>query len=122
MNYSNHHKDFARCLNFHHNINKQDVLNYPENHFGPNYKEVLNFGFYWDSLSAEQWKKYDERYWELPRQTRHEARKLAKKLALEIIDPRIVAVLYLEHLEIVAAHLYFERNISFTFLPLFFDL
>jgi hypothetical protein len=121
-NYSDRHKGFANSSSLYYSINKQDVLEHPENYFGPNYKEVLNFWFYWDSWNEEQWKKYDERYWELPGQTRHEARELAKKLALEIIDPRIVYCLNVLEWEIIAAHLYIQQNIPFTYIPLIFDL
>jgi hypothetical protein len=123
MNYSKFHKSFANNLNYYNNINKQDVLDYPEHYLGPNYKEVLNWWFYWGSLSEEQREVYLARYFNLDRKTRIKAHDLSKKLASEVIDPRFIDDLYYEELrEIVAAHLYIERNIPFTFLPLIFDL
>jgi hypothetical protein len=115
MNYPKYHRGFAWKLNFHHNINEQDVLKYPEKYLGPNYKEVLNYLFYWDSLRDEQCDVYVNCLDELDSQ-------MAKKLASEVIDPRFVHYLEYEVLEIIAAHLYLERNIPFTFLPLIFDL
>ncbi len=122
MNYSKRHKIFAYDLNVYHNINKQDVLENPEKYLGPNYKEVLNFWFYWDSLSYEQNSVISQRCHNINSQTFSKALKIAKELALEVIDPRFVKDLYFEELELVAAHLYLERNIPFTFLPLIFDL
>jgi len=122
MNYSSFHKDFASELNRRYNIKEQDVLEHPEKYLGPNYKEVLNFKFYWDNLSDELWYVYRDRRVKLNEQTRNGAEELAIKLASEVIDPRFVDSLYFEELELVASHLYIERNIPLTFLPLFFDL
>jgi hypothetical protein len=122
MNYSNHHKKFVNNLYFLRNINTQDFLNHPQKYLGPNYKEVLNFWFYWDSLSNKQWYVYRDGYWKLDAKTYNQAFKISKKLASEVIDSRFIKYFWEEPLEIVAAHLYLERNIPFTFLPLHFDL
>jgi hypothetical protein len=122
MNYSKSHKEFASRLNYIHNINEQDGLEHPENYLGPNYKEVLNYWFYRDSLSSEQWDVYRNRFWSLNSETRKKALSTATKIAKEVIDPRFVDYLYEENYEIVAAHLYLERNIPFTFLPWIFEL
>ena len=125
MNYSFLHKHYAACLNYVHNINEQNVLDHPENYLGPNYKEVLNFWFYWESLSDEQKSVYWERWWTLDHETWKKARKTAVELAKEVIDPRFVRKFcgsFGVEPELIAAHLYIERNIPFTFLPLIFDL
>ena len=123
MSYSSRrHNLFAFSLNRNHNINKQDVLEHPEKYLGPNYKEVLNFWFYDESLSIEQGEVYWDRRDKLGRETRVKAYDLSTILASEVIDARIVVWLNYEVREIVAAHLYIERNIPFTFLPLNFDL
>jgi hypothetical protein len=122
MNYSSFHKVFASLLNDDYFIDEQDVLENPEKYLGPNYKEVLNRWFYCESLYYKQWIKYNNRYLKLHIQTRGAARELAKKLALEVIDPRFVDYIGSEEWEIIAAHLYLQRNIPFTFLPLIFDL
>jgi hypothetical protein len=124
MNYSNFHLESAAVLASHFNINGQDVLNFPEKYLGPNYKEVLNLWFYWDSLSDEQWNVYWDRWYELSVENRDKAAEIANKSASEVLD-----IKYWEYgvddviiCEIIAAHLYLERGIPFTFLPLFFDL
>ena len=107
MNYSSAHKSFANYVNCRdHNINKQDVLDHPENYLGPNYREVLNCWFYWDSLSDEQWEVFDKRWGELSLETREKSRKTATELAAEVIDPRFVHYFDYEELEIIAASLY----------------
>jgi hypothetical protein len=120
MNYSKHHTWFADDLTEYYSINEQDVLDFPENYLGPNYKEVLNFWFYKDSLTRERLDIYSKSYWEIDRQTRKESRKIAIETASEVIDTRFVDYLWAVECEIIAAHLYLERNIPFTFLPLFF--
>jgi hypothetical protein len=122
MNYSKTHKWFASHLNFYHNTNEQDVLDHPENYLGSNYKEVLNLWFYWDSLSSEQIDVYWDRVDSLNSETLNKALSTAKKLVKEVIDPRFVDYLYPIEWELIAAHLYIERGIPFTFLPLIFNL
>jgi hypothetical protein len=123
INFPYSYKNFADFLKYKHDIDKQDVLNYPENYFGPNYKEVLNYWFYRESFSEEQRNAYLDLYWKLDYQTRSKGQKIAKKLASEVIDPRVVGCIWDEPIkEIIATHLYIERNIPFTFLPLIFDL
>jgi hypothetical protein len=122
MNYPRYHKRFASTLNSYHNINIQDVLEHPENYLGPNYKEVLNLWFYRDSLSGEQWEVYRNRFWSLNFETLNKACSIATELAKEVIDPRFVECLYTIEQELIASHLFIERGIPFTFLPLIFDL
>jgi hypothetical protein len=122
MNYSKIHKWFASLFKYFPNTNEQDVLNNPENYLGPNYKEVLNYWFYCESLSYEQWNVYCNRFRILDVETRHKARSTAIELAKEVIDPRFVECLYTIEQELIASHLFIERGIPFTFLPLIFDL
>jgi hypothetical protein len=122
MNYSERHKEFASNLKYIRNINEQDVLDHPENYLGPNYKEVLNYWFYRDSLSSEQWDVYWKKYRSLVYETLNKARSTAKELAKEVIDPRFVKYIGIGELELIASHLYIERGISFTVLPLSIDL
>jgi hypothetical protein len=122
MNYSKIHKWFASHLNFYHNINKQDVLDNLENYLGPNYKELLNLWFYWDSLSSEQIDVYWNFIWSLDYETLTKADSTAEELAKEVIDPRFVKYLGNITRELIASHLYIERGIPFTFLPLIIDL
>jgi hypothetical protein len=121
MNYSSRHKEFASTLNIRYNINQQDVLDHPENYLGPNYKELLNYWFYWDSLSEERRNVYWNRFWSLNSETRKKAHSTAEELAKEVIDPRFVDYLYIREKELIASHLYIERGIPFTYLPLILD-
>jgi hypothetical protein len=128
VNYSSIHTSFAYNLNIQHNINKQDVLDNPEKYLGPNYREVLNYWFYVDSLSYEQRKKvYYSRIAKLSLKGRLEAFKIAKELASEIIDCKFLDCFYYAifnycEFEIIAAKLYIKQGIPFTFLSLYFDL
>jgi hypothetical protein len=49
MKISNTHKEFADLLN------NPRALEYPEDFLGPNWKDVLNFWIYLDTLSDDQW-------------------------------------------------------------------
>jgi hypothetical protein len=122
MNYSERHKEFASLLKYSPNTNEQDVLEHIENYLGPNYKELLNYWFYRESLSSEQWDVFRERAYSLDIETRTKAILTAKELAEEVIDPRFVDYIWVGELELIAAHLYIERGIPFTYLPLMFDL
>jgi hypothetical protein len=123
MNYSYYLTGFAKSLNCYYNINKQDVLDHPENYLGPNYKELLNYWFYRESWGIEQREVYYNRWYELSVENRNKAAEIAIKLASEVIDHRFVVQRFTyEELEIFSAHLYLERGIPFTFLPLLFDL
>jgi hypothetical protein len=122
MNYSSHHKRFASRLNRYHNINIQDVLDHSENYLGPNYKEVFNLWFYEESLSEERRNVYWNRVDSLDYETLTKADSTAEELAKEVIDPRFVDYLSIITLELIASHLYIERGIPFTILPLIFNL
>jgi hypothetical protein len=43
------------------NMANDEVLSHPEDFLGPNYKAVLNFWMFLDSLSVEQWKEVERR-------------------------------------------------------------
>jgi hypothetical protein len=122
MSHSKLHKQFAYSLNDVYSINEQDVLDYPEKYLGPNYREVLNFWFYRESLYYKQWKVYDKSRISLDYESRVKAHNTAEELASEVIDPRFIDFLYGElTCEVTAAHFYLERNIPFTFLPFLLD-
>ncbi len=122
MKISTHHITFANSLNFFFNIPKQDVLDHPEVYLGSNYRDVLNYWIYCKSLSDEQERVYSKRFWSLDEKTRFKAIDTSKELASEVIDKRYVYCLSSIILELIASHLYNERGIPFTFLPLIQDL
>jgi hypothetical protein len=53
MNYSKIH---ARVAEYD-AIDREEILNKPENYFGPNYQTVLNFWWFVESLQEEHLKK-----------------------------------------------------------------
>jgi hypothetical protein len=59
MNYSTTHQWFSEFSS------NTDVFNNPLVYLGPNYKTVLNFWQYTDSLTTEQWKIIESRHIEL---------------------------------------------------------
>jgi hypothetical protein len=87
MNYSYYHKQFADNLSHNYNINEQDVLDYPDQYLGPNFREVMNLWFYTGSLSGPQWEVYQHRRRKLGEEALIRADNLSKKLASEVIDP-----------------------------------
>jgi hypothetical protein len=56
MTYSKTHQKFSKRLN------KPEALTHPANYLGPNYKDVLNFWIYLDTLSDEEKEEMDQRY------------------------------------------------------------
>ena len=111
------HEDSVSILNFH-----KRNLNQYKNKFGPNYIELMNWWTYRNSWNKEQLSSYRKRFYRLDQKTYLKASKLALNLSEEILDRSSYWNLPSVECEIIAAHLYIERNISFTFLPLIFDL
>lgn len=58
MNYSKIHSHIAE----YDAIDREEILNKPENYFGPNYQTVLNFWWFVESLQEEHLKKITELY------------------------------------------------------------
>jgi hypothetical protein len=50
---------------FAYRLKDQTALEYPERFLGPNWKNVLNFWFYLDTLSVEDFEIVYDRYWDL---------------------------------------------------------
>jgi hypothetical protein len=67
MKISKAHKSFTRRLN------KQDILNHPEQYLGPNWEAVINFWLYLETLSKDQLKVVKERYLDLSQEERNVA-------------------------------------------------
>jgi hypothetical protein len=122
MNYSNLHRVFASKLYDNYYDNEQYVLENPEKYLGPNYKEVLNFWFYKESLSVEKRLTYSGGKNKLSKQSLIVAIDRSYELASEVIPKKCAIYLCEPSCEIVAAHLYIEQGIPFTFLPLLFEL
>ena len=95
-----------------------DVLTYPERHFGPNYKTLINFWIYWDSLSWEQLDVHLEKRGKLHGSTWRDAERLCREAAKSIVSREVWRFLNDCENEIVASHILLESGISLTFLPL----
>jgi hypothetical protein len=83
MKISKTHQRFADRLN------DQRALDYPEEFLGPNWREVLNFWLYIDTLSIEQLNMASDLYWALDRADRNYAVDLANNAAGEVTSDDI---------------------------------
>jgi hypothetical protein len=79
MTYSKIHKRFSERLY------QPDALTDPEKYLGPNWKDVLNFWIYVDTLSDEDKKEIDDRYWALDDDVRYCDIDAARNAATEVI-------------------------------------
>ncbi len=99
-------------------VRNPDVLANPERHFGPNYKALINFWIYWDSLSWEQLDVHFEKRGKLHGSTRGDAERLCREAAKSIVSGDVWLFLNDCESEIVASHILLESGIPLTFLPL----
>jgi hypothetical protein len=79
MTYSKIHQAFSERLN------QPDVLTHPAKYLGPNWKDVLNFWIYVDTLSDEEKKKMYDRYQTLEYTVRDSSINVAMDVAHEVI-------------------------------------
>ena len=75
MNYSKAHQNFSNRLQ------KPEALTNPQNFLGPNYETVLNFWWFMDGLSPDQWNEVARRYRALDNAARIAARDAARSAA-----------------------------------------
>jgi hypothetical protein len=143
MTYSKAHQCFAD------RPNNQRALEHPEEFLGVNYKDVLNFWWYLECLSEEQWEIVRQRYRALGYEVRGAAWKAARDAAAaayyaaaaardaawDAADAAdawagaaawnaaydAVATGYATW-ELIGSHRLLEQGKSLTFLPLFLDL
>jgi hypothetical protein len=120
MKISTTHKRFADHLD------DQIALEYPARFLGPNWKNVLNFWIYLDTLSGEEFRLIFDRYWALDEDARVSAINNAHKAAEATIDIHYTyttrgAALTLApayaSLELIGSH----KLESLNFLPLFLN-
>jgi hypothetical protein len=142
MTYSKAHQCFAD------RPNNQRALEHPEEFLGVNYKDVLNFWWFLEDLSGEQWKIVGERYQALGYEVRDAAWKAAAWDAADAADAWAGAAAWnaaydavgyyavwnvvpggaaraaagLATWELIGSHILLEQGKSLTFLPLFLDL
>ena len=99
-------------------VRNPDVLTNPERHFGPNYKTLINFWIYWDSLSWEQLDVHFEKRGKLHGSTWRDAERLCREAAKSIVSGYVCYFLNEYENEIVASHILLETGSPLTFLPL----
>jgi hypothetical protein len=136
MTYSKTHKRFADRLN------NQRALEHPEDYLGSNWKDVLNFWWYLECLSEDQWEIVRQRYralgyevraaagaaaWDAARDAAgYAARNAAWAAAADggfVVSAADVAVATgYATWELIGSHRLLEQGKSLTFLPLFLDL
>ena len=75
MNYSKAHQNFSNRLE------NPEALTSPQDFLGPNYQTVINFWWFMDSLSEDQWKEVARRYDALDTAAWNAARAAAKYAA-----------------------------------------
>jgi hypothetical protein len=93
------------------NLENPEVLTNPEQFLGPNWKTVLRFWLYYESLTDEPWNELIRRFWAIDDDTYIRAWALARNASIEVIgkdnrDAVLVAAPYPEVLtcELIALH------------------
>lgn len=131
MKYSTTH------LRLSNNLNSPDVLTDPQDFLGPNYKTVLNFWTYLDSLSSEQLTRVGEIAlsaqidWDNFIEIRDEAEstigldflvsvcEVNCSDIVEHLDEYITEAISMATEEIIGMHKIFEKNNSLLYVPMF---
>ena len=108
----------ARHRRFSNSICSEEVLSFPEKYFGPNYKTLLNFWIYWESLSLRQ----EDKYFLKPFPSDSFVR--VQRHSREITDVMNITdyPFYYIELEIMAAHILIDSGEPVAFIPLLEDL
>jgi hypothetical protein len=100
MKISKRHQVFSNILS------APRVLNHPEEFLGPNWKDVLNFWLYFDTLSSEQIGIARDLFWDLSRADRVSIVNLAWNAARYVTNEHIPQCAYLSnqgHIEGITA-------------------
>jgi hypothetical protein len=82
MTYSKIHQAYSEHLN------QPDVLTHPAKYLGPNWKDVLNFWIYLDTLSDEEKKKMYDRFLALDFKVREFAIIASRDAAREVVGEK----------------------------------
>jgi hypothetical protein len=108
------HKQISEQLNY------PEVLTIPEKYFGPNYKPLLNFWIYWDSLSSTQRYDYQDLINNLSDYIWHKAYYEARRSSEKVMNCAVSLLCW--EMEIVGMHEILEEGKSLTFIPLLENL
>jgi hypothetical protein len=98
-------------------LNDVDVLSKPEDYFGPNYKVLLNYWIYCESISREQNDECWNKVWALDGDILEHNSSNVTTLARQVCWREVDVMNSIEK-EICAAHLILEQGESLVFLPL----
>jgi carbohydrate-binding DOMON domain-containing protein len=118
ITYSKTHQRFADELE------TQRALEYPEEFLGPNWKDVLNFWWFLDGLSEDQWEIVRQRDWALDADAAYDAAAddAARDAAWDAAGYAYGGATGYATLELIGSHRLLEQGKPITFLPLFLDL
>jgi hypothetical protein len=125
MKISKTHQHFVNRLR------NQRALSHPEEFLGPNWKDVLNFWLYLDTLSEEQFGIFSELYWTLGAKDRFHSRDLARIAACEATSNYISDCAFMSApgwaggdvtRELMGAHKLLGQGKSLTFVPVLLDV
>jgi hypothetical protein len=111
-------------------IEKYQTIERPEVFLGPNWKDVLNFWLYFDTLSPEQLNRANELFWNLNEWDRIAASELAWRATCATtgfyynvdIFENLTTDIGEATLELIGSHKILEQGKPLTFVPLFLDL
>ncbi len=123
MKISKTHQRFANRVG-------QDALTNPEPFLGPNYKTVLNFWYYLDTLTEEQWEVVNRHFGAIPDEVYEEFRDSAWEVAGDIVGETYRFAVYMSTrgyalgaaCELIAMHRLLGQGKSLVFVPLFDSL
>jgi hypothetical protein len=126
MKISKTHQRFADLLH------TQSALRYPEEFLGPNWRDVLNFWFFINTLSFEQLNRVGDIYRNIAETDRISATNLAANAATDtIMSCSIAHEAFIAPpglaggtatLELIGSHKILEQGRLLTFVPLFLEL
>jgi hypothetical protein len=129
MKISKAHQEFANALNYWYETSKQDALNYPGDYLGLNWEEVINFWLYLDTLTEEQFKVVEQRYFALSSEERHKACCKAWDAAKDATDYADVTGINAAYnaeqeatYELIGLDKLLERGHQPVFFPMFLNL
>jgi hypothetical protein len=115
-------------------LNNQGVLSQPEDFLGPNWKDVLNFWFYLDTLSLEQLEIADKHYLNMGNIVYFSAIHVATCYSSITLDASLAQdishcayttygpVAATSTHELIGSHFLLENGISLEFTPLLLNL
>jgi hypothetical protein len=125
MTYSKIHQKFSKYLK------QPDALTNPEKYLGPNWKDVLNFWIYVDTLSVEEKEEMGQRYQALKYKVRYCAIDDARNAAEEVVGREFRCEAWCASCgvtgrvvfgdatyELIAHHLFINKSI----VPIFLEL